>query len=242
MPEVRKAVPAAGASSLVSALAMKTIASVWDPAEGDEGAMRASARLIRDPVRSSEDSNRHLRRLTSSGIVDEGAAFGAADTPPPPTPPLSPGRSRHIPGVNSPVVFATPVGGGSTAGAAAMSRQMSMRSMETMTVLFGLETKIDKLASKIRDSEAELTVQVGAESRRRLRGSVAQLWGDLERVQFEGIDAVLIAELRSGKDAARDLRRSLTKRIAELTSRLENLKTQLDDGDTGHGDDMHRMI
>jgi len=227
----------------VSALAIKTIASVWDPAEGDEGAMRASARLIRDPVRSSEDSNRHLRRLTSSGIVDEGAAFGAADTPPPPTPPLSPGRSRHIPGVNSPVVFATPVGGGSTAGAAAMSRQMSMRSTETMTVLFGLETKIDKLASKIRDSEAELAVQeAGAESRRRLRGSVPQLWGDLERVQFEGIDAVLIAELRSGKDAARDLRRSLTKRIAELTSRLENLKTQLDDGDTGHEDDMHRMI
>ena len=89
----------------------------------------------------------------------------------------------------------------------------------------------------------ELAVQeAGAESRRRLRGSVAQLWGDLERVQFEGIDAVLIAELRSGKDAARDLRRSLTKRIAELTSRLENLKTQLDDGDTGHEDDMHRMI
>ena len=206
------------ASSFVSALAMQTIASVWDPEEGGGEAPAPGG-----PPRGAEGGSRHLRRLTSSS--GSSAAGGAA--PPPPTPPLSPGR--HIPGVSSPQVFSP----------ASIPRQMSIKSAETMTVLQGLEAKIDRMASRIRDAEAEVASGAAGEARLRLRGSLAQLWGDLERLQCEGIDAVLIAELRSGKEAARDLRRRLTKRISALTARLEELKKRL----FGSGEeDVQRMI
>ena len=201
-------------SSLVSAVAMSTIMTCVEPT--DEA--QESVQLLRDSTQSIEDVTTHLRRLSTGSIdntdmfsLDSMAKKGAT-------------QQKHIPGISNPL----------NNGSNSLPRQMSVKSKTTLSTLQTLEERIETLSVKVKEVEDEFsalsednesdTTPTPSPELNRLKSIVAQLNGDIERLQFEGIDAVLITELQSGKETAKTQRKLLTYRIEDLVSRLEKIK------------------
>jgi hypothetical protein len=61
-----------------------------------------------------------------------------------------------------------------------------------------------------------------------IRGELAQLNGNIEKLQCTGIDAVVTAELTSGKTEAKEQRKGLTKRADTLQKKALELKKRLE--------------
>ena len=175
-------------------------------------------KALRD-VPVTEDITSHLRRVSTGHVsVDIPDTFNTDEI-------LSRGtQQKHIPGVSEPL------------SSTSLSRQMSVKSKNTLTTLDTLEGRLDTISGKVQDVEEKFAAfveghdndaEISGPDIDRLKSVIAQLNGDIERLQFEGVDAVLITELQSGKEKAKTQRKLLTYRIEDLMSRLEKTKTLL---------------
>lgn len=99
------------------------------------------------------------------------------------------------------------------------------------------EVMLDRLLTFERDFE-EITAMTaaiaeafrcGAVPPGKARDDLAQLEARLDRIQCEGIDSVDTYELRSGREQARALRKSLTRRAEEMHGSMEKLFLELRD-------------
>ncbi len=91
-----------------------------------------------------------------------------------------------------------------------------------------LSTKVDKIQSKIDDFTK--SVQDGTTSGAQLstiQDALSQCYGNLEKLQFTEIDAVVTGDLTTGKDTARTLRKQLSKRTGTLLNIVEGLVTEI---------------
>ena len=58
-----------------------------------------------------------------------------------------------------------------------------------------------------------------------MKNRVAQLYGTLDKFQFESVDAITTHEIESAKDEARARRKQLNRDIERLRCKLEELHT-----------------
>jgi hypothetical protein len=112
--------------------------------------------------------------------------------------------------------------------AEAPGRKLSTLSASTLQTLGGLKMTLDHYEKQL--LTANSLVHTGGSSERLLamRGELAQLNGNIEKLQCTGIDAVVTAELRSGKTEAKEQRKDLTKRADKLQKNAAELNEQLE--------------
>jgi hypothetical protein len=109
-----------------------------------------------------------------------------------------------------------------------MSRKYSQESSTRIDTLTVLSAKIDLIQSKI--DGFEKAVRDGTASGAQLskvQDALAQCYGNLEKVQFTEIDAIVTADLTTGKDAAKELRKTLSKRTSHLLNIVEGLVNEI---------------
>jgi len=56
------------------------------------------------------------------------------------------------------------------------------------------------------------------------KSGIAQLYGTLDKFQFEAVDAIMVGELTSGKEEARGKRKQLNREIEALRIKLEEMR------------------
>ena len=109
-----------------------------------------------------------------------------------------------------------------------VSRSYSTVSTQRIDTLTLLSTKVDLIQSKI-DGFTK-SVQDGTASGAQLstiQDALSQCYGNLEKLQFTEIDAVVTGDLTTGKDTARTLRKQLSKRTGTLLNIVEGLVTEI---------------
>ena len=109
-----------------------------------------------------------------------------------------------------------------------VSRSFSQASSERIDTLTVLSDKVDLIRSKI--DGFQIAVRDGTASAAQLstiQDALSQCYGNLEKLQFTQIDAVVTGDLTTGKDAARSLRKQLSKRTGALLNIVEGLVTEI---------------
>jgi hypothetical protein len=109
-----------------------------------------------------------------------------------------------------------------------MTRTYSQQSNARIDSLTKLSSKVDLIQSKI--DGFEKAVRDGTASGAQLstiQDALAQCYGNLEKLQFTEIDAVVTGDLITGKGEAKSLRKSLSKRTASLLNIVEGLVNEI---------------
>ncbi|CAD7932325.1 unnamed protein product [Amoebophrya sp. A25] len=108
--------------------------------------------------------------------------------------------------------------GGTTSSNKEFHRQMSLPSKETLEVLEMLAKSYQELVDRANGIEADF--RTGTSSGGKATTALSQVEADANRLQEKGVDSVQIAELHSGKETARALRRSLNQGLEDFFERL----------------------
>lgn len=106
----------------------------------------------------------------------------------------------------------------------ALDRRMSSLSQARLMTLSDMETSVRAYEEQL----DELERHTDSES---LKPELRELAGMLETLQFAKLDAVMVGDLNSGKESAKQLRKDLHARIHALTTRVQNLYAGLDEED-----------
>jgi nocturnin len=116
-------------------------------------------------------------------------------------------------------------------GAASGGRKLSVMSTNTLQTLGSLEGTIGGFEKKLQEAQALVDAAADASALPALlalRGELAQINGSIEKLQCTGIDAVVTAELTSGKAEAKGRRKELTMTAEKLHATAVGLKGQLE--------------
>ena len=114
--------------------------------------------------------------------------------------------------------------GGREAEAPPLMRRMSSVSRSRIEVLDDLDKRLEKYEAKIPGFQS--AVKTGRANPSQLgviKGELGQLYGDLEKLQYNEIDAVVTGDLQSGREDAKALRKNLTRRTAKLLDTVKEL-------------------
>ena len=107
------------------------------------------------------------------------------------------------------------------------SRKYSVMSREAIETLDSLAEQIATMAARCDAVSAEVpTRAAGAIELKHFRSELAQLHGNVDKLQFNKIDAVMTGPLTSGKAAAKAQRKALTKQCIALGERIEAVVKQ----------------
>lgn len=101
-------------------------------------------------------------------------------------------------------------------------KQYSMASTQTFTKLDTIKAKYNDLVSRVNNIETS-TNKEEMESLHRSKNLLAQISGDIDRLQFTGLDAIDTSLLHTGKDEARTKRKKLNHDIEELQQHVQEL-------------------
>lgn len=101
-------------------------------------------------------------------------------------------------------------------------KQYSMASTQTFTKLDTIKAKYNDLLSRVNQIEKD-TNQDETESLNKSKNLLAQISGDIDRLQFTGLDAIDTSVLHTGKDEARTKRKKLNHDIEELQQHVQEL-------------------
>lgn len=97
-----------------------------------------------------------------------------------------------------------------------------MASTQTFTKLDTIKAKYNDLVSRVNNIETS-TNKEEMESLHRSKNLLAQISGDIDRLQFTGLDAIDTSLLHTGKDEARTKRKKLNHDIEELQQHVQEL-------------------
>jgi nocturnin len=110
-------------------------------------------------------------------------------------------------------------------------RKLSTVSSNTLQTLQVLREAVDAYEERLLEAENVISANdndsVEVSALIALRGELAQLNGSIEKLQCTRIDAVVTAELTSGKTDAKERRKELTRRTEKLHARTTELNEQL---------------
>ncbi|CAD7940405.1 unnamed protein product [Amoebophrya sp. A120] len=102
-----------------------------------------------------------------------------------------------------------------------LQRQMSQPSQQTLELLQDLATQYNDLVERTNEIEAEF--RAGQVTTGKATTDLSQIEAAANKLQEKGVDSVQIAELHSGKETARALRRSLNAGLESFFERLSDL-------------------
>ena len=111
-----------------------------------------------------------------------------------------------------------------SATAAPLLRRMSTVSRTRLQILEDLDSRLTKYEAKIPGFQS--AVKKGSANASQLgviKGELGQLFGDLEKLQYNEIDAVITGDLETGREDARAMRKGLTKRTARMLDEVKRL-------------------
>ncbi|KAF0716768.1 Aste57867_2676 [Aphanomyces stellatus] len=111
-------------------------------------------------------------------------------------------------------------------------RIYSNASESALDQLADLQTLVNRLERKVKEIEWQVTVHSATPTVPRAdlvesKDSIAQMVGSLDKIQFNGIDGVITAQLKTGKESVRDQRKALNKHCEGLRATMMTLHQQL---------------
>ncbi|KAF0754106.1 hypothetical protein AaE_005458 [Aphanomyces astaci] len=111
-------------------------------------------------------------------------------------------------------------------------RIYSNASESALDQLTELQSLVNRLERKVKEVEWQVTVHNASPTIPRAqliesKNSLAQMVGSLDKLQYSGIDGVITAQLKSGKDCVRDQRKALNKHCETLRATILTLHEQL---------------
>ncbi|CAK4309035.1 unnamed protein product [Aphanomyces euteiches] len=111
-------------------------------------------------------------------------------------------------------------------------RIYSNASESALDQLSELQTSFDNLARKVKEIEWQVTVHnatptVSRSDLLESKDAIAQMVGALDKLQYNGIDGVITAQLKSGKERVRDQRKALNRHCEALRTSMMSLHQQL---------------
>ena len=109
-----------------------------------------------------------------------------------------------------------------------VARRYSIESDKRIDQLILLSKKVDTIEQKIEGFQK--AVNEGTASGAQLsviQDALAQLYGNLEKLQFNEIDAVVTGDLTSGRVDAKQRRKALSKRTSQMLSEVERLVKEI---------------
>eukprot|EP00750_Incisomonas_marina_P016954 INCI19685.2.p1 GENE.INCI19685.2~~INCI19685.2.p1 ORF type:complete len:477 (-),score=113.30 INCI19685.2:1400-2830(-) len=118
----------------------------------------------------------------------------------------------------------------------AFGKQYSTLSQQRMVKLADIRDRVDVIASEYEGmlklvETLDTSTDEGVEALAKVKNECAQLYGNLEKLQFKEIDGVLVGDLTSGQSDARTARKQLTRDVSDLSDRIkatvQELKNQL---------------
>ena len=143
-------------------------------------------------------------------------------------PPGAPSAAAPAP---TPAAPAAPAdGGGAGGGGGGTRRRHSMASTKALDNLQklkdrleGLNRQVVAIVTQLSDGSFTCRPQV-----HKAVGTIAQLNGNVDKLQFNGVDGIITADLTSARDDVKAGRKALNKACDELRIRINQLKPQLD--------------
>ena len=93
--------------------------------------------------------------------------------------------------------------------------------------MLSLEEELGYLEARTSPSARNMGENISSVIHNKAKNDCAQMIGNLDKLQYEQIDAVITAELKSGKHDAKELRKSLNQRCEKIRSRLLKLHSKL---------------
>jgi len=121
---------------------------------------------------------------------------------------------------SQPVTPEAAVGGGG-GSARHVERQLTARSEFIMDKLLDFERQFEEI--DVTTMHIDEALRAGLEMPSQARDRLAQLEARLDRLQCEGVDSIDTFELTSGKDQARALRKTLTRRAEQMHEKMDNI-------------------
>ena len=107
------------------------------------------------------------------------------------------------------------------------SRRISQPSVAALESLTTLEHQIEKFESETSEIESKLSETLSKKEFIELRNSLRQAAGFLEKFQYVKVDAIITAELNSGKDEAKTRRKECNKHCDAIRDRHNEALTLL---------------
>lgn len=108
------------------------------------------------------------------------------------------------------------------AAAMGVALGVSPRSAAALNKLQRYNQELEDLENEVADMEAALQDYPRTPRTRLLeaKDQIAQMNGSLEKLQYSGVDSIITAELESGKERAKEKRKSLNQRCDALRERI----------------------
>jgi TolA-binding protein len=99
---------------------------------------------------------------------------------------------------------------------------VSPRSAAALNKLQRYNQEVEDLENEVADIEAALQDYPRTPRARLLeaKDQIAQMNGNLEKLQYSGVDSIITAELESGKERAKEKRKALNQRCDALRERI----------------------
>jgi len=109
-----------------------------------------------------------------------------------------------------------------------LDRQYSIRSSATVHTLEDIEQEVNVMSKRVEEVEGILQTTPPDQFEAGLRGELAQLHGNANKLLATRIDAILTSELISGRDDARAIRKQLIKDVEKLIDKVEEQVKRVD--------------
>jgi len=121
-------------------------------------------------------------------------------------------------------------------GGGEMDRKLSVMSEGAMNSVTALEAEVGLFTQRLAAIERRLGDALGRKQLAELKQSAAQIVGQLERFQEDRVDAIVTADLQSGKDVVRQHRKQLTAQVSALSEKAIALHGAADAALSQHQD------
>jgi len=102
-----------------------------------------------------------------------------------------------------------------------LTRELSIASRKTVDTLEAIDLEVFDMQRVCDEAEKTLEQTPADELDPKLRGQLAQLHGNANKLLATRIDAILTSELVSGRDDARAKRKALIKQVEKLIETVE---------------------
>ncbi|OQR93765.1 hypothetical protein ACHHYP_02310 [Achlya hypogyna] len=114
----------------------------------------------------------------------------------------------------------------------ARTRAYSSSSEAALQSISNLQLAIVKIERRVKEIEWQVTVhnataKVPRKELAEAKDALAQLCGTLDKLQFNGVDGIITADLVSGKDHVRDQRKQLNRQCETIRTTMLSLHEQL---------------
>jgi len=99
-------------------------------------------------------------------------------------------------------------------------RQYSISSENALMHLSTLSKALRRMERQVYKIEEQFEMKLEKDELLVFKTTIAQLVGMLDKLQFNGIDSVITAQLQSGKEKAREKRKTLNQRCEKLRQKI----------------------